>query len=346
MFWGHKSMGRKPSKNLNLPRSLRVKKTSRGKMHYYYDMGGKPRRWIPLGSDFVDALRRYADIEQSRPRNLELLTFRDVATRYVRDVLPQKARETQRTNMIQLANLYRFFDSPPAPIESVRPVHIRGYLDWRKQSPIAANREIALFSHIFNKAREWGATDRPNPCAGIRKHREIGRDTYVDDVTYQAVWTKADIPLREAMDLAYLTAQRVADVLKIDEHDVRDGVVHIRQNKTGSQVRIQVTGRLAQLLTSISERKSQFIRPATQLIVDEFGEPLSRSALRSRFDRARSAADVPKDSFQFRDLRAKAGTDKEHGSDIRSAQALLGHGSVAMTEHYVRKRGQSVGPTK
>ncbi|WP_429325097.1 tyrosine-type recombinase/integrase [Paraburkholderia sp. GAS348] len=60
-------------------------------------------------------------------------------------------------------------------------------------------------------------------------------------------------------------------------------------------------------------------------------------ALRFRFDRARLAARVEKDRFQFRDLRAKAGTDKTEASgDIRAAQLQLGHKSLKMTEHYVR----------
>ncbi|WP_232439928.1 tyrosine-type recombinase/integrase [Burkholderia ubonensis] len=52
--------------------------------------------------------------------------------------------------------------------------------------------------------------------------------------------------------------------------------------------------------------------------------------------------------FQFRDLRAKAGTDKAESSrDIRAAQRQLGHTSIVMTEHYVRERkGDRVEPTK
>nr|WP_155648223.1 tyrosine-type recombinase/integrase [Burkholderia cepacia] len=85
---------------------------------------------------------------------------------------------------------------------------------------------------------------------------------------------------------------------------------------------------------------------STRLIVDEHGRPLGRAALRFRFDRARDAAGISKADFQFRDFRAKAGTDKEYASDLRGAQSLLGHGTVAMTEHYVRKRGAKVTPTR
>ncbi|QGA36515.1 tyrosine-type recombinase/integrase [Burkholderia glumae] len=82
------------------------------------------------------------------------------------------------------------------------------------------------------------------------------------------------------------------------------------------------------------------------MIVDEHGKPLGRAALRFRFDRARGAAGISKNEFQFRDLRAKAGTDKESASDLRGAQSLLGHGSVSMTEQYVRKRGTKITPTR
>jgi integrase len=69
--------------------------------------------------------------------------------------------------------------------------------------------------------------------------------------------------------------------------------------------------------------------------------------LRSHFDAAREAAGVSKASFQFRDLRAKAATDKTESSDIRDAQKQLGHTTIGMTKHYVRgRRGEKVSPTK
>ncbi len=50
----------------------------------------------------------------------------------------------------------------------------------------------------------------------------------------------------------------------------------------------------------------------------------------------------------MRDLRAKAGTDKaESSGDILQAKDQLGHTTVAMTEHYIRKRkGKKITSTK
>jgi len=40
-------------------------------------------------------------------------------------------------------------------IDSIKPFHVRQYLDKRgEQAKARANREKALLSHIFNKARE------------------------------------------------------------------------------------------------------------------------------------------------------------------------------------------------
>jgi hypothetical protein len=77
------------------------------------------------------------------------------------------------------------------------------------------------------------------------------------------------------------------------------------------------------------------------LIQDDNGQPLSSFALRSRFDKARSAA---KASFQFRDVRAKAATDT---GDLAHSQKLLAHKNREMTEHYVRLRlGERVRPLR
>jgi integrase len=70
--------------------------------------------------------------------------------------------------------------------------------------------------------------------------------------------------------------------------------------------------------------------------------------LRRAFDQARRAVGIDPANFQFRDLRAKAATDKaDSAGDIREAQKQLGHTSVVMTEQYTRnRRGAKVTPTR
>lgn len=249
-----------------------------------------------------------------------------------------KAPRTQRDNFRELDNLTAVFGK--VLIDAIKPFHVRQYLDKRGQTAKArANREKALLSHLFNKAREWGYTDAPNPCQGVKGFTEAGRDRYVTDAEFEAVRQAAHPTVRDAMDLALLTGQRPADVLKIQRSDIRDGALWVVQNKTKAKRAIELTGELAALIERINARPRE--RLSAYLIQDDNGRPLSQLALRSRFDKARKAAGV---TFQFRDIRAKVATDT---GDLAHSQKLLGHRNRDMTEHYVRQRiGERVRPLR
>lgn len=325
-------MGRKRTTNKELPRGLHLKGG-----RYYHVTSTTPRKWTPLGSDRLQALVGWARIEGAEP-DPSARTFEVIAARYLREVIPGKAQRTQRDNLIELDRLNAVFGK--VLIESIKPFHVRQYLDVRGQTAKArANREKALLSHLFNKAREWGYTDAPNPCQGVKGFTEAGRDRYVTDAEFKAVWAKAHETVRDAMDIALLTGQRPADVLKIKREDIRDGALWITQNKTGAKRAIEITGELRQVIERINDRKRD--RYSAFLIQDDNGKPLSPLALRSRFDKARKAASV---SFQFRDIRAKTASDT---GDLGHSQRLLGHKNRDMTEHYVRERvGQRVKPLR
>lgn len=343
-------MGRRPSKPGSIAR-LRERKKASGRVFYYYDTGGKDRKEIPLGSDYGLAIMEYAKLERDRTATdlvAKVITFRYVAEKYMVEVVPSKGTATQADNKRELKNLIAFFDDPPAPLETIEPLHVRQYLTWRKAAPVRANREKALLSAIWNYARDKGYTSLANPCAGIKGNKETGRDTYVEDALFKRVHDKADVGLQDAMDLAYLTGQRVTDTRLMDERDVRDGQIWVLQGKTKAKRRIEITGELKVLIDRIMSRKSEHKVRSTRLIVTEDGTPMTVAMLRRRFDLARESAGVQKAEFQMRDLRAKAGTDKaESSGDILQARDQLGHTTVVMTEQYIRNRkGKKVMPTK
>lgn len=365
-------VGRRPTKHLNLPRGMRARAKAQGRLYYYFDTGTRPRKEIPLGADYALAVKQWAELAMARDGSkpsAAVITFKHAAERYQREVFPTKAPRTQRDNLKELEKLYAFFNDPPAPLDEVTPQHIRQYLDSRRHSGVRANREKALFSHVFNKAREWGYTDKPNPCQGVKGFTEHARDVYIDDVTFKLVWDAADRPTRDAMTLAYLTGQRPADVLRMRLSDVKDGLLSVTQGKTGKKLRISVEGELLDIITTIQEQKFDAKVTSLAVIRDEKGRALSYGALDGRFEKARDKAiaelakglaqltgqDVQRcqdqmaaiRAFQFRDLRAKAGTDKADSTDMREAQRQLGHDSIKTTEIYLRARvGERVKPTK
>lgn len=292
---------------------------------------------MKLSSDRAEALRLWAQREGVREDESTKL-FSVVAKRYVREVYPMKGVRTRKDNDKELANLLKVFAH--MPIDAIAPMHIREYMDIRgKVAKVRANREKALFSHIFNKAREWGYTALQNPCQGVRGFKETGRSRYITDAEFPQVKAKAHPTVADAMDLALPTGQRPADVLKLKRTDIRDGALWIVQNKTGAYLGIEIIGELAALIERLGSRPRK--AKSAYLVQDDNGQPLSPLALRSRFDKARELAGV---SFRFRDIRAKAATDT---GDLAHSQKLLAHKNREMTEHYVKARmGERVKPLR
>lgn len=333
------TVGRRRTKHKNLPPRLHLK---RGR--YYY---GRNQEYV--GDNLADALGQWAEREAAKAGRRPV-TFKELADEYTRLVIPTKAPRTKEDNLEEMARLLSVFG--PAPLAKILPMHIRGYLDNRmsakklkpgekpRRAEKRANREIALFSAAWNWARDCGMTVLPNPCAGVKRHKEEGRDRYVTDEEFQAVWEAADEPLRDALELYLLTGQRVSDVLRMSLTDVRDGCLGLRQRKTGKPLRLVLEGELAIVMDRIRNRKFPEDAVVTlALIRDEAGQRLTYDALYDRFQEARAAAGV---HFQLRDLRAKAATDLD---DLALAQKLLGHSSRAMTEHYTKQRiGEKVSP--
>lgn len=357
-------MGRRSKRPDAIPR-LRVRKQKSGKVYYFYDHGGKPRVEEPLGSDYGLAVQRWAQLERGRSaaaKVAEVITFAYVAEKYRAEEIPKKAPQTQRDNMKELGNLLAFFNDPPIALEAIKPIHVRQYLTWRVEPRVRlkkdktpmkstgaglvrAKREKALLSHIWNFARDKGYTALANPCTGIKGVTEQAREVYVYDEDLASVWEVADEPLRDVLDLAYLCGQRPGDTLSLDLRHIREGVLTVRQQKTGNLVPISVEGELEAVLKRIATRKAGYKVHQTALVVDESGQRLTREQLRYRFDKARDKAGA---TFQLRDIRAKAGTDRaDQSGDVRQAQRLLGHGSVTTTERYIRRRrGQTVKPSR
>lgn len=375
-------MGRRPTVNPNLPPGMRIKRGARGKSWYYLERGAQPngkRVWTPLGSNFPDALRKYAELVETVAGPTvtvpELLHDWNTAT------APGRPAGTLTDIRTSLIHLLRFFGDPPAPCDQVEPVHIRQYLDWRvsetkkakqernakraedgkpplvikpNEGSARANREIAWLSAAWNWGRDRGKTKAQNPTRGVKRHKEAGRDIYVEDDEMQAIMAHADEPLREAIELAYLIGQRPGDLRDIRETDIRDGCIMVEQDKTGAKVRVEIVGALAALVDRIRARKAAIngVR-SLSLIVNEDGQQMGKSAMRYRFDKARKAAAEAAPnaeaaervrSIQFRDLRAKAASDMEA---LDKAQKLLGHTKRDMTERYVRtRRGDKVQPVK
>ncbi|MFL1501122.1 tyrosine-type recombinase/integrase [Pseudomonas sp. O64] len=354
-------MRRKNAANLDLPpRMIRRNATLKsGKIWtgYYYngrDANGK-RKEIPLGGDLDQAKVEWARLERrTPPKPTHLLG--SLFDRYVKEIIPTKGLRTQSDNMKELKQLRKAFEM--APIDSITPQVVAQYRDART-AKVRANREIALLSHMFTIAREWGLTSNANPCFGVRRNKEKPRDYYAGDIVWNAVYSEAVQELKDAMDLAYLTGQRPADVLKVATTDLNAGFLMVKQGKTEKKLRLRledagVQSALSAFIDDLLERRALSGIKNSRLITNTSGLRMSQQMLRNRWDEARDKAAIKAaadgDSplavlirqFQFKDIRPKAASEIE----LTHASRLLGHSSEEMTKKVYRRVGEIVKPTK
>ncbi|PHV18286.1 integrase [Janthinobacterium sp. BJB303] len=343
-------MGRRNTRNLNMPPYMHPRTQRSGKVYYYMYTKDKPRKEIPLGPDFILALRTYAELNIVVEPTAGA-TFSDVQKRYLVEAVPKLAISSVRMYRSDVKHLLAAFHE--APLDQIKPIHIQQFLDDHADKPTTANSCKRVFSTMWNHARGWGYTDLPNPCEGIQGHSLAKRTVYITDEVFAAVSKHASAPLLDAMDLAYLTGQRPADALRMTEHDIVDGYLLVTQQKTKQPLRITITGELAKLMERIRARKATHKVVTGALLTNMHGKRLTAPALRTQFDTAKkqAAAHVPElaqeiMAFWFYDLRAKAADDTSDDRGDQAASDLLGHDSVKTSQRHYLRRGKIVAPTK
>lgn len=333
-------MGRRPSVNRNLPPRMRARRQKSGRVFYYYDTGSTPRHEIPLGSDYIIAVQEWAKLNQSEPT--ERMTVAWLIAKYrASEAFEGVGSGTQADYSYAMDKLIEHFGD--APLDQVKAAHVTLYLDHRsKQSKHRALREKSILSMLYSWAMERDYC-KFNPAGAVKTKKLPGRKhVYIHDDMLNAVYAEAPQDLRDAIDLAYYIGQRPGDLLDMTLVKIRDGRLEYRQNKTTTPQRIVINEDLASLLKRIEDRKAQHKVVSTYLLVNERGAKMTKAMLRSRFEKARAAAGIAGNDFQFRDLRRKAATDLRDQAGLDAAQDLAGHKDRAMTEHYTAARGKIV----
>ena len=216
---------------------------------------------------------------------------------------------------------------------------------WRDK-PRTANKYQALVSVLMSYAIERRLrTD--NPCRDVKKLREIRRKrlmTHDEQLKIGAAavqgkngWKNANGAMYAAVfDFAYLSAVRARDARSLRWTDVGEDEIVIEPTKTrdssGAKIAIVITADIRGVLErakALGKVKSMYVFHTLK------GQPLSASAIKSAWRRARERAGVT-DAW-FRDLRPKALFDtKRQGLSLEKVRDAAGHTSVSTTEGYMR----------
>lgn len=285
-------------------------------------------KWTRLGKSYPEALQQYARLVRGTEGDVKHLI--DTVLSHSRD--DDLADSTIQQYELAAARLKEAFNDFLA--DEVTPAHVGEFMEHWRSKPNFANRMRSLLRKAFKHAVRTGLCST-NPTDTIDPFEERKRDRYITDDEWRAIQAQASPALRCMMDIAYLTGQRVGDVLAIRLDQVTDEGITFRQEKTDKRLMVQMSPDLAD---AIKRAKALHRTRTLYLLGQSNGKKRSYRGARDLLVRAATKAGV--DDVGWHDIRAKAVTDaKKQGLD---PQQLAGHSTEQQTKRYLRSRETTV----
>lgn len=278
--------------------------------------------------------------------------------RYALQVVPTKAARSQTENARAITKLRAVFGE--MHLEGIKPQLIYQYVD-KKQAKVAAHREIAVLSHAFTKAVEWGYIDR-HPFKGeVRLKGEAPRTRYVEDwevVECLALSTKrlkgSVLAIQAYMRMKLLTGLRRGDLLRLQTSNIKEDGIHITPGKTrettGKKIIIDWSDELREAVQLAKDVRPVHIAPwlfcnkRGECYFDEVKETASGwDSMWQRFMARILEETKVEQRFTEHDLRAKCASDAE---TLEHARSLLAHADGRLTDRVYRRKPERVKPLR
>ena len=235
-----------------------------------------------------------------------------------------KRAGTQRTYSVYLSRLSREFDTAPAG--GIEESDIYELMDEMGATPAAIDMLLLAGGQMYAWAlkRKYVAH---NPFAGIDREDWKARqyEPWPEAVVDEAL---KDARLRLPVALLYFTAQRIGDCCSIRWDDIKDGELHVRQQKTGKELWIPVHTELASILAETP-------RAGDTILTDPKGRKAKDQTIRGwikAFGAERGLSLVP---HGLRKNAVNALLEAECSTGETSA---ISGQSLQMVEHYARRR--------
>ena len=205
----------------------------------------------------------------------------------------------------------------------------------RSKKRFAARHWLKAIRALMKYAVEIGLRG-DNPMTGV-KLPNLKTDGYHS-------WTEAEIErflahhgpattARLALNLLLYTGQRRGDVIRLGRQHIRDGVLHVRQQKTGIELAIPIHAKLATIIAEI---------PANHLtlLTTQTGKPFSAAGFGNWFRDRCDDAGLP--HCAAHGLRkAAARRLAEAGCTMHEIAAITGHASLSEVQRYTKAADQA-----
>tara|TARA_R110002111_G_scaffold11313_4_gene35333 strand:- start:1428 stop:2621 length:1194 start_codon:yes stop_codon:yes gene_type:complete len=316
--------------------------------------------------DFIAQIRNDAKHERlALPKGRKVaLSFKDAADRYIKRQTEAGAKDVAKKASRLSLHLVPFFGS--MALVKISGFHIERYKRQRLQQtnkirprgrtvrlaadklscakPGTINRELAVLSHLFNKAIEWGWMDRRPPK--INRFAEgQGRIEYL---TAEQAASLVEHAMQDSNPHVYpfvviglATAMRKMEILSIRrEHvDLERRMISIPKAKAGAREQ-PITSDLAKFL----EGHIKALPPGTPWLFPSASAASGHAIdIRKGFRRAVIAAGLDPDKVVRHTLRHTAITHLvQAGVDLPTVKRISGHKTLSMVERYAHQNGAHI----
>jgi integrase len=129
------------------------------------------------------------------------------------------------------------------------------------------------------------------------------------------------------------TGQRVGDVAKMHRADVSNGLIHVLQQKTGTELWVPIHPELERAMQACPAK-------GLTLIGDTNGRPLKAPALSELIRVAVKDAGLPARCVPHGLRKANQRLLAEQGASVKEMQSMSGHKTLKETERYTRAADQ------
>lgn len=201
-------------------------------------------------------------------------------------------------------------------------------------SPGNAHIFLSRSRALFGYARSLGEMTN-DPTAGLSAPQSGEYRPWRQDEV-DAFMKGTDSVVNMAVKLAYYTGQRMSDVLTMRWDDIKNGEIHVVQQKTKTPLVIPIHPKLKAALRTHAARHGK----SDTIIANRYGKPYDPIEFRVRFRRERKRLGLP-DDLVFHGLRKLTAVSlAEKGASTQEIMAVGGWKSLKQVSHYCKGANQ------
>ena len=221
------------------------------------------------------------------------------------------------------------------PVALLQRENVRTILAKKAATPHAANNLRKLIRLLMRFAVEegWRRDDPTNDVKAVRV-RSNGFYTWTEDdiEAFRLRWS-IGTKQRLAMELALNTGQRRSDLVRMGKQHIRDGRIHVTQQKTKTKLAIRIHPDLQAVLDATPPEHLTFLTTA-------YGQPFTPAGFGGWFKAACNSAGLPKACSAHGLRKAACRRLAEAGCSANVIASISGHRTLKEVARYTTAADQ------